>query len=129
MIPREQVLSLYNTGPQAVIELVTQLCQTIEQLQGEITALKARVTALEDQRATNSRNSSKPPSSDGFARQPRSLRQPTGAKPGGQPGHQGATLQAVAEPDQRLTYAPAQCRACGMGLKEVAGRLTPERRQ
>jgi uncharacterized coiled-coil protein SlyX len=70
MITREQILALYNTGPQAVIDLVTQLCQTMEQLQYELTVLQARVTELENQRATNSRNSSKPPSSDGLARQP-----------------------------------------------------------
>jgi transposase len=52
--------------------------------------LEARVEALAAQVKQNSRNSSKPPSSDGLTRpEPKSLRAKTGRKPGlpkGQPG-------------------------------------------
>jgi transposase len=129
MMTHEEIRAVYAQGPEAVLALVEGLSLLIAQQQEQIVQLQDRVKTLEDRLATNSRNSSKPPSSDGFARQPRSLRQPTGNKPGGQPGHQGTTLQPVAEPDQRLTYAPEQCTACGTVLSEVAGRLAPERRQ
>src|SRR6266567_1200753 len=47
--------------------------------------LQERVKALEGQQAKDSHNSHLPPSSDRFARPPKSLRQKSGKKPGGQP--------------------------------------------
>jgi transposase len=122
MLTREEIRALYNRGPEAVIAAVEPLC-------AQIAALTARVKALEDRLATTSRNSSKPPSSDGVTKQTRSLRQPSTKKPGGQPGHEGTTLTQVAVPDQVLTHASEQCVACGVSLHRVAGQLDPERRQ
>jgi transposase len=122
MLSREEIKAVYDQGPEAVIALVEQLCTQIAQL-------SARVKELEDRLATNSRNSSKPPSIDGFIKQTRSLREPSTRKPGGQPGHRGATLEQVAEPDQILPHEPMRCTGCGSSLSEVAGRLGEERRQ
>ena len=122
MLTREEIRAVYDQGPEAVIALV-------EQLYAQIAELAARVKELEDRLATNSRNSSKPLSSDGPAKQTRSLRQPSTKKSGGQPGHPGTTLQQVAEPDPVLTHAPEQCASCGAVLTEVAGCLAEERRQ
>jgi Transposase and inactivated derivatives len=129
MLTREEIKAVYDQGPEAVIALVEQLYLLIAQQQEQIEQLRARVKELEDRLATNSRNSSKLPSSDGLAKQTRSLRQPSSRKSGGQPGHQGTTLKQVAEPDQILTHTPGQCAACGAWLGEVAGRLAEERRQ
>lgn len=129
MMTRKDICAVYNQGPEAVIALVDQLCALSAQQQAQIAQLQDRVQALEDRLATNSRNSSKPPASDGFAKQTRSLRQSSTKKSGGQSGHPGATLQQVAEPDQILTHEPTQCPACGTSLSEVAGRLAEERRQ
>jgi transposase len=129
MMTHEEIHAVYKQGPEAVIAVVEPLFLLIAQQQEQITQLQAQVRALEDRLATNSRNSSKPPSSDGFVKQTRSLRQPSQRKSGGQPGHPGATLQQVAEPDQRVQHAPTQCAACGTALSEVAGRLGEERRQ
>ena len=60
-----------------------------------IECLQARVKALEGQQAKDSHNSNLPPSSDCFVRVPKSLRQKSGKKPGGQPGHRGHHLQQV----------------------------------
>jgi transposase len=129
MLTREEIRVVYDQGPEAIMALVERLCARIDQQQAQIVELRARVKALEDQLATNSRNSSKPPSSDSFTKQTRSLRQPSGRKSGGQPGHRGTTLQQVAVPDQTRLHEPEQCVACGASLAEVAGQLDPERRQ
>lgn len=85
----------------------------------QIAELKARIAELERQLGSNSRNSSKPPASDGLAKPaPRSLRRPSGRRPGGQPGHPGATLRQVADPDHVIIHAPDRCPACGGVLDE-----------
>jgi transposase len=123
MMTREEIRAVYDQGPDAVIALVEQLYALITQQQEQIAPLQGRVKELEDRMATTSRNSSKPPSSDGFIKQIRSLRESSTRKSGGQPGHRGATLEQVAEPDQTLLHEPLRCTACGSVLSEVAGRL------
>ena len=60
-------------------------------LETHIQQLQMRVGALEAQIAKNSSNSSKPPGSDGFRKQPKSQRDKSGKKSGGQEGHAGTT--------------------------------------
>jgi transposase len=124
-ITRETVAKAYEQGLDAVIELFDQM---IEQL----VALAARVEELERQRSTDSHNSSKPPSSDPPGSHPsprtKSLRQPSGKKSGGQPGHPGATLKMVAHPDRVEVHGPEACARCGASLKE-APVIDVERRQ
>jgi hypothetical protein len=108
------------------------------ELLGRLTALEAAVVArderidvltAENQRLAeenaqlrarlgqNSRNSSKPPSSDGLAKPAsKSLRRKSGRRPGGQAGHRGATLNAVADPDRRVRHEPGPCSGCGSSL-------------
>jgi hypothetical protein len=78
----------------------------------------------------NSRNSSKPPSSDSpFVKPaPKSLRRKSGRKPGGQPGHPGSTLALVADPQERLRHEPGPCVGCGADLTD-APEVGLERRQ
>ncbi|MCW8170970.1 IS66 family transposase [Verminephrobacter aporrectodeae subsp. tuberculatae] len=70
----------------------------------------------------NSRNSSKPPSSDGLNKpQPKSLRK-AGQRPvGGQKGHKGHTLSQVAEPNVVVTHAPPEhCDVCHGSLGQAS---------
>ena len=62
------------------------------ELKKEIEKLKNQINSLREQLNKNSHNSSKPPSTDGFKKKTKSLRKPSGKKPGGQPGHAGHTL-------------------------------------
>jgi len=94
-----------------------------------VETLRAEVSELKRQLGQNSRNSSKPPSSDGLAKPVRkSLRGKTGRKPGGQGGHPGSTLAQVAVPDEVVRHEPSRCRGCGAGLAG-ASRSGVERRQ
>ena len=95
-----------------------------------IAELEAEVAELRRQLRQNSRNSSKPPSSDSpFVKPaPRSLRGKSGRKPGGQKGHPGSTLAQVADPDQTVRHEPGSCDGCGRGLAD-APEVGVERRQ
>ena len=99
-------------------------------LVGMVEALRAEVAELTRRLGQNSRNSSKPPSSDSpFAKPaPRSLRGKSGRKPGGQPGHPGSTLELVDKPDERRRHEPGPCAGCGADLTR-APEVGMERRQ
>lgn len=103
--------------------LVARQAERIEQLEAEVAELRRLV-------GQDSRNSSRPPSSDSpFAKPvPKSLRGRSGRKPGGQPGHRGSTLALVADPDQRLRHEPGPCTGCGADLTD-APEVGVERRQ
>lgn len=82
-----------------------------------IVALAGRVAELEARLGKNSRNSSKPPSSDGLGKPaPKSLRRASGRKPGKQPGGQGFRLAAREDPDLVVVHTPHRCAGCGSDL-------------
>lgn len=109
----EEVRAAIREGEEAVITLVASLVKVIE-------VLAARQQALEDQIAKNSRNSGKPPSSDGFDRPaPKSLRKRSRKKSGGQVGHIGYTLQAVEKPDHVHMHRVEHCDQCHVSLTRV----------
>jgi transposase len=100
--------------------LVVAQAETIRVLRAEVEQLTTRVAELERQLKTNSRNSSKPPSQDTYAKPaPRSLRRKTGRGQGKQPGSAGASLRLLTDPDSVLEHVPAACAGCGDGLEEV----------
>ena len=83
-------------------------------LQEQIKALQEAVKQLQWRGNMNSRNSSKPPSSDGLNKPvPKSLRV-AGEKPtGGQKGHPGRTLSQATEPDKIVVHNVSdQWQAC-----------------
>jgi transposase len=109
----EDVHAAYVQGEEAVRALVGALTALILDLQ-------ARVHALEAQRGKNSRNRSKPPSSDGLQKpRTRSLRTRSGKKSGAQPGHAGHTLHAVPQPDHAQLPPVERCGSWGASLQAV----------
>jgi|SRR6266436_3340309 uncharacterized coiled-coil protein SlyX len=88
-----------------------------EQAQEQVTLLLGRVRDLEARLAKDSHNSSKPPSSDGLRRKPKSLRTSSGKKPGGQLGHRGETLHLVSAPDLVVEHRPPTCAHCQVSLR------------
>lgn len=100
----------------------------VSQLTEEVSQLREQVQRLQEQLAKDSHNSHQPPSSDRFVRQPRSLRQSSGKKPGGQAGHRGQTLEFQSVPDEVIVHAVQQCSHCQQDLSRVSA-CWVERRQ
>lgn len=97
-----------------------EMWDLIQALTAKVAELSGKVTELEGRLALNSRNSSKPPSSDGIKRPspaPKSLREPSGRPSGGQKGHAGKTLKKVEVPDHVVDHpTSANCDECGQAL-------------
>jgi len=95
----------------------------------KIEKLEARIKELEDQLGKTSKNSSKPPSSDGYKKPlPKSLRKKSKRKAGGQKGHKGSNLKMVAAPDHIVKHEIGTCKACQADLSKI-GASKIERRQ
>jgi transposase len=74
----------------------------IRSLFARVQELTGKVAELEGHLAQDSRNSSKPPSLDGYGKpKPKSLRTPGQNPPGGQKGHEGHTLKKAVKEDQK----------------------------
>jgi transposase len=91
--------------------------------------LRRRNAELEALISKDSHNSSRPPSTDPpWAKRTRSLRRPSGKRPGGQVGHRGHTLRLTKKPRRIITHRLGQCRHCLGPLRE-GHRMGAERRQ
>jgi len=133
---RNEIEAIYHQGVDAVIDLVEQLFRLIHAQQSQIqeqglliTSLTARVEELEQSLKQNSGNSHKPPSSDQFNKQTRSLRESSGRQSGGQTGHTGRNLKQVATPDKVIVHVPAACTLCGTSLQEIEPHIAKAKRQ
>ena len=79
--------------------------------------MRAEMTELLARLSMTSRNSSKPPSSDGYTKPaPKSRRVRSGLKPGKQPGDPGHHLAQRTDPDVTVIHAPTSCGHCGDDL-------------
>ena len=107
---RDEFQAIYDQGPEATFAWVQNLRQALDRL-------TTRVQELEERLKKDSHNSSKPPSSDGLAKKPKSLRKQSGKQTGGQLGHPGATLCLVDEADQIVLHSPSVCSGCGATLE------------
>jgi len=117
--------------PPAILALIEGLQRDIAELRAENAALREEVADLKRRLGKDSSNSGKPPSSDGLGKKPRvagSLRGRSGKKSGGQPGHKGDTLRAVAEPDRIVAYEAFACEHCASPLSATM-RTGVEKRQ
>ena len=120
---------LERLDKERLISILLALRQRVQELEQTIATQAAEIQELRDQLAKDSRNSSKPPSSDGL-KKPRvqNLRRETGRRCGGQKGHKGHTLEMVESPDHVRVHPVSQCPRCATDLRSVepCGR---ERRQ
>lgn len=81
----KDVKAISHANPEVIEKVLSEFIEHIKRIELENKELKERVKKLEDQLAKNSRNSSKPPSTDGLNPPPKNLRKKTGRSPGGQP--------------------------------------------
>jgi transposase len=112
---------LARFGQAQLITIILQLLSWIAGLEGQGKDMRARL-------AQNSSNSSRPPSSDGYQKPaPKSSRQKSGRKTGGQPDHPGVTLEKVKKPDHyQLCPLPESC-SCGRKLCRATATSTETR--
>ena len=131
----DEILSLYGFAPSSIdpelrsfmfnlLHLVADLMSSVntsfEEARGRLDTMSSTIEALteiiNDNSNKNSRNSSLPPSSDGYRKPPvapRSLRGRSGKTPGGQDGHAGHGLKKVECDEKRdVDHYPRQCLAC-----------------
>ena len=112
--------SPYDDAPsyEELSEIVAALRLVTEQQATHIAELEAKLADFEIRLGRTPRNSSMPPSAEGFSKPPSRAQRRAAAKrkPGKQPGTEGKHLAQVAEPDEVVTHVPASCERCGAGL-------------
>jgi transposase len=89
---------------------VSELVKMVETLQEQIRLLR---------NGKNSGTSHTPPSHQIGRSNAKSLREKTDRKPGGQPGHEGTTLQIKEVPDETINYIADYCNSCGEDLQHT----------
>ena len=131
-ITREQIREVYAQGPEAVEVLVFSLVDTINMLIDKVDAQSKiiasqdlRIQKLEAQINKNSRNSSKPPSTDSpFNNKDKKKKK---KNPGVKKKRKGTTLSQVAEPDEVISCKVDICEHCHQDLSDIASEETDNR--
>ena len=135
--PRREELQRQVEQQQREIEKLRQQVaerdQRLAHAEKQIADAEKQIADLERQlalRKRNSTNSSKPPSSDGWAgeQRPRGRKHKSRRKPGGQPGHPGhhRPLVPLAEVSAIEVVLPQQCGHCGGNLPQEPSQVTTE---
>ena len=119
MLTREQAQAIYRAGEETVVLVLLAMDARLHALEQRVEDLQSHARHLQDQLVKNSRNSSKPPSTDGFQKPaPKSLREKSGRPSGGQPGHAGQTLTMAEKPDRTERHRVERCACCGRSLAD-----------
>lgn len=108
-----------------VNDLIAQEVNISPALKASLEVILLLVTILANRLGLNSKNSSKPPSSD--PNRQKESKEPGARKPGGQHGHNGTTLKPFPDPDlvkvipvDRNTLPPGDYRPVGFETRQVA---------
>lgn len=100
--------------------LIVTMWNQMQSLTAQLATTQQLIKELQSSLSLNSKNSSKPPSTDGLSKPaPKSLRGKSGKPSGGQPGHTGTTLRQSAQVDEVITHkSAAVCWACQLELTD-----------
>jgi transposase len=125
-------LSAPNTIEE-LTDLVHKLFAEVVDLKREVIKLKQDNSKLQEELSIyknqkNSNNSHVPPSQDPNRKiKNKSLREKTERKPGGQPGHEGKTLEFSDTVDVTIKHTPNYCKCCGKDLSNTPDFLCEKR--
>ena len=124
----EEMLSMRKTIDQQYSE-IARLNRNIEALNHQLRKKNEENAKLHERLSKyehpdkNSGNSSTPPSKesmkDEIVRRTKTLRKPSGKKPGGQNGHEGRKLSRSSTPDEVVDDIPNFCTNCGESLADA----------
>ena len=122
-----------KTSDQIIIEELKRIILMQAQEIAKIPLLMARIDVLERELARyttrkDSSNSSLPPSKDeNRPQRTRSLREKSNRKAGGQPGHEGKTLEMTETPDEIIEHHSCFCPECGKNVSDQSFELFGKR--
>ena len=130
----DNIFKMFPGLPKMVVDFIKKLVATIGEKDSKIARQEEEIRELRERLGLNSRNSSKPPHTDGYGKQAghaekgeadadatrqepavsknRSLREKSGRKAGGQKGHKGAGMKFSGPPDETLEHVPDPCVGC-----------------
>jgi transposase len=132
-LTKDQKIAQLEASLSDLNDRFSALMAVVESQAKRIAEQDLRIATLEDENARlkeelailkvkkNSGNSSMNPASDLGRKQRTNLREKTGRKPGGQPGHPGETLAMVGKPDEVEEHWPQTCAACAGSLEGIDG--------
>lgn len=106
---------------------VTQLTAQVSGMRKIIEALQEEIRLLRN--GKNSGTSHTPPSHQIGRSNAKSLREKTDRKTGGQPGHEGTTLQMKEVPDETINHLPDYCNDCGEDLQQAVSFFKESRQE
>lgn len=108
---RDEILSLYHSGPDNVVKVILMMQRKIE-------ILEAKMKVFEEQLKKDSHNSNNPPSTDSTFKKKasKSLRKSSNKKSGGQKNHKGYNLKKVKNPHKIIRHTINNCKYCGNSL-------------
>ena len=107
-------------------EEIKGLKEQIRMLSEQNNLLIEKIKELETRLKANSRNSSKPPSSDGLKKKP-AFAKPENGKKGGQEGHKGNTLKQTSSPDKVKIIPLCSCSNRGCNLERIESVMSEKR--
>jgi len=105
----------WTSWPDGARQLIRAQQLENDELRDQVTALATELASLRERIGRSSRNSSKPPSSNGPGFKPPERRKGSGRKRGGQPGHPGSGAEPlpIERVDEVVEHHPEACRRCG----------------
>lgn len=106
----DEILFLCHSNPEAIVDRINSLEIELIEVKKEVLHLKALLNQ-------NSQNSSKPPSTDTFAKKKtQNADKKSDRLPGGQKGHRGSTLKPFDSPHEIVNLRLCNCKYCGHDL-------------
>lgn len=122
-----KILYLCRSNPEAIVDRINSLeielsgvKEELNEANEELITLKEEIRNLKALLNQNSKNSSKPPSTDTFSKKKtQSADKKSDRLLGGQKGHPGSTLKTFDSPNEIVNLRLCNCRFCGHDLQQI----------